>query len=63
MPIYIPRVMAAWGILSVIIGFTGTVLTWLDVSVNYLLFAQIAVFELTIGLWLLLKGIKSDEAP
>ena len=60
---HIPRVMAAWGILSVIVGFAGTVLTWLDVNVNFLLFAQIAVFELTIGLWLLIRGIKSDEVP
>lgn len=56
----IPRPLALWGLISVVLAFAGIVLNWLGISVNYLLFAQVALFELCLGLWLLLKGAARD---
>ena len=58
---YIPRVLAGWGIVAVSVALIGIVLGWFDVRVNLLLFLQIAVFELAIGLWLVVKGIKLEK--
>ena len=58
---YIPRVLSVWGIVSVSVGLIGIVLGWLDIRVNFLFFLQIAVFELVIGLWLLVKGIRDGS--
>jgi len=58
---YIPRVLAVWGIGAVSVGWVGIVLGWLDVRVNFLFFLQIALFELTLGLWLVVKGIRDGS--
>ena len=58
---YIPRVFAVWGIGAVSLGLIGMVLVLFDVRVNLLFFLQIAVFELTIGLWLVVKGIRDGS--
>jgi hypothetical protein len=58
---YIPRVFAVWGIVAISVGWVGIVLAWLDVRVNFLFFLQIAVFELTLGLWLVVKGIRDGS--
>jgi hypothetical protein len=58
---YIPRVMAVWGIVAVSVGVVGIVIGWFDVRVNFLFFLQIAVFELTLGLWLVVKGIRDGS--
>ena len=55
---YIPRVISGWGIGAVSLGLTGMVLVLFDVRVNLLFFLQIAVFELAIGLWLVVRGIR-----
>jgi hypothetical protein len=59
---YVPRVFAIWGMAAISAGLVGMVLVLFDVRVNFLLFLQIAVFELTIGLWLVVKGIPSAIA-
>lgn len=53
----IPRLLAAWGIASIMVAFTGIIMSMLGFSVHILFYAHIAVFELTIGLWLLLRGV------
>ncbi len=58
---YIPRVLSVWALAGVSLGLIGAVLVWFDVGVNYLFFAQIAVYELAIGLWLAVKGIRPYE--
>ena len=58
---YIPRIMAVWGMASISVGLIGTALLWIDVEVNFFLFLQIAVFELAIGLWLVIKGIEDGS--
>jgi hypothetical protein len=58
---YIPQVIAVWGIVAVSVGVVGIVIGWFDVRVNFLFFLQIAVFELTLGLWLVVKGIRDGS--
>lgn len=55
---YIPRVLSVWALAGVSLGLIGIVLSLFGVRVNYLIFAQIAVYELIIGLWLVIKGIE-----
>ena len=52
----IPRLLSAWGVASVCVAFVGTAASLAGVNVSILFFAHIALFELTIGLWLLFKG-------
>ena len=58
---YIPRVLSVWGLAGVSLGLIGIVLWLFDVRINILFFAQIAVFEITIGLWLVVKGIRDGS--
>ena len=58
---YIPRVIAGWGIIAVTVATIGILLGSFGVmKVNPLFILQNALFELTIGLWLLIKGIKNE---
>ena len=58
---YIPRVLAVWGIGAISVGLIGMVLELFDVRVNLLFFLQIAVCELVIGLWLVVRGIRDGS--
>ncbi len=64
---YIPRVLAAWGVFSSLLVATCTFASVIfpnfqDVSfpVCYL---PIAIFELTMGFWLLIKGLRQPGQP
>jgi hypothetical protein len=59
---YIPRMLARWGVLAsvlfatyhlVIIAFPGAAKTLM-----YVAFAPMGIYEISIGLWLLMKGVK-----
>ena len=54
---YIPRVLSIWGIVAVSLVLIGTVLGFFDMVVIPLFLANF-LFELTIGLWLVVKGIR-----
>jgi hypothetical protein len=64
---YIPRVISLWGLLAVSVAFVGIVFQLLGYDVSIFVFLPIAPFEFTIGVWLLLRGIKEqprdDYAP
>jgi hypothetical protein len=57
---YIPRVISIWGLLAVSVGFIGIVLQVLGYAVSIFVFLPILPFEVTIGVWLLIRGIKEQ---
>ena len=58
---YIPRVISALGLIIESVGLIGMVLVLFAVSDNMLFFYPIAVLELAIGVWLIVKGIRPYE--
>ena len=59
---YVPRLLSLLGILAVILGLAGIVFQLFGYSVPIFAYLPIGLFELIIGVWLLLKGIK-DQRP
>ena len=57
---YIPRVISLWGLLAVSVAFVGIVLQLLGYDVSIFVFLPILPFEVTIGVWLMLRGIKEQ---
>jgi len=55
---YVPRVLAVWGLLAVSLALIGTLLIIFDFEPSIILVIPNGLFELTIGLWLMLKGIR-----
>jgi len=55
---YIPRVLSVWGLLAVSLALIGTLLVIFDLEPLIILVIPNGLFELTIGLWLMLKGIR-----
>lgn len=61
----IPRVFSVWGIAAVSLSLIGTLLMLFDLDLGmimYAMFAPNALFELTIGVWLMVKGMRPFEA-
>src|SRR5713226_1261338 len=59
---YVPRVISLFGLTAVSVALVGLALQFLGHDVSIFVFLPILPFELTIGAWLLLRGIK-DEVP
>jgi len=58
---YIPRVLSVLGLAIESLALIGMVLVLFAVSDNMLFFYPIAVLELAIGLWLMVKGIRDGS--
>jgi hypothetical protein len=58
---YIPRTLSLWGIVAVSLALIGTVMGWLGMPKPLVLVIPNGLFELAIGLWLVVKGIKAYE--
>jgi hypothetical protein len=58
----IPRAIPAYGVVAVSVGLVGTVLGLLGNDVPMLAYLPILPFELTVGTWLLLRGMRHDPA-
>jgi hypothetical protein len=56
----IPRVISLWGLLAVSVAFVGIVLQVLGYEVSIFVFLPILPFEVTIGGWLLLRGVREQ---
>lgn len=58
---YVPRVLAAWGMLTYIsmltLGFTSMLVTELPETIKMSLYVPGGLFELIFGFWLLFKGV------
>jgi hypothetical protein len=62
---YIPRILAAWGILTylsmLILAFTSILLPNLSETIKMAFYAPGGLFEIIIGMWLLIKGINVEQ--
>ena len=57
---YIPRVISLFGLVAVSVALVGLAIEFLGHDVSILVFLPILPFELTIGTWLVLKGVKAE---
>jgi len=58
---FIPRGLSGFGLVAASLASIGASLTILGRDPGRIMFAPTALFELSIGLWLVVKGIKSYE--
>jgi hypothetical protein len=58
---YIPKVFPVWGIIATSLSFIGTVFVLFGYNVSMFVFIPILPLELAIGVWLMVKGFKSQE--
>ncbi len=59
---YIPKVISIFGIAAVSVGIVGTFMEILGFDVPIIMFITILPFELAIGIWLMIKGIKTSSS-
>ena len=59
---YIPRVIAAFGVAAAGLGLAGIIADLLGATVPMAVYVPLLPFELSIGLWLVAKGIRTAEA-
>jgi hypothetical protein len=59
---YVPRILSLFGIAAVAVGLVGIVAEFFNVDVPTLVYIPIGLFELVIGLWLLLRGIPAENS-
>jgi hypothetical protein len=62
---YVPKILAAWGMLTyismLILAFTSIFLPNLSETIKMAFYAPGGLFEIIIGLWLLIKGINVKQ--
>ena len=58
---YIPRVIPLFGLIAVSVALVGIVFQFFGYEVPIFVFLPILPFELIIGLWLMLRGIKDGS--
>jgi hypothetical protein len=58
---YVPRGLSLWGIIVASLGFIGELFAIFGYDVPLYVFLPILPFELTIGIWLMVKGIREDS--
>lgn len=55
----IPRFLAAWGVIGYVVHFIGAAAEILGSQVSLILLIPGGLFEVTLGLWLLVKGLSA----
>jgi hypothetical protein len=62
---YVPRILAAWGMLTylsmLILAFASILLPNLPETIKMAFYAPGGLFEIIIGLWLLVKGVNVEQ--
>ena len=62
---FIPRLLAAWGMLTyllmLILSFASILLPTISESTKMIFYAPGGLFEILVGLWLLIKGINIEQ--
>jgi hypothetical protein len=58
---YIPRAISLFGLLAVSLAFVGVIFQFFGYDVPIFVSLPLLPFELTIGVWLLLRGIKDQQ--
>jgi len=59
---YIPRLLNLWGLIAAPLALIGTLFVLFDYDIPLVVFLPNLPFELAIGLWLLIRGVK-DQQP
>lgn len=57
----VPSWMALWGLVAVLPMLVGTIAQIFGYSIPFIFYAPYVPFELVIGIWILLVGIKNDS--
>ncbi|NIW11205.1 MAG: DUF4386 family protein [Gammaproteobacteria bacterium] len=58
---FIPRVLSLWGLIAAPLALIGTLFALLGYDVPIVVFLPNLPFELTIGVWLMVKGIRDGS--
>jgi hypothetical protein len=62
---YIPKILSIWGVLTylsiIILSFVGILFPEHPDTIETVLYGQGTLFELTIGLWLVVKGVNVHQ--
>jgi hypothetical protein len=58
---YIPRVLSLWGLIAALLALVGTPFGLLGYDVPMIVFLPNLPFELTVGVWLVAKGIRDGS--
>jgi len=58
---YVPKVLSLWGIIVASLGFIGTLFGFVVYNVPMYVFLPILPFDLSIGVWLMVKGFRPQE--
>jgi hypothetical protein len=58
---YIPRVLSLWGLIAAPLAFIGELFVLFDYNVPLFVFLPNLTFELTIGVWLMVNGIRDGS--
>ena len=58
---FIPRVLSLWGLIAAPLAFIGTLFVLFGYDVPIVVFLPNLPFELTIGVWLMVKGIRDGS--
>jgi len=56
----VPRALSLWGLIAVVVALVGTLLTLSGYKVPFLVYLPYAPFEFTVGVWILVKGVKES---
>ena len=54
----LPRIFSLWGLITLFPCLFGTIFTLLGFQIPFLIYLPYAPFELAVGIWLLIKGVK-----
>ncbi len=57
----VPRALSIWGIMAASLAFVGELFALFDYNVPLYIFLPILPFELSIGIWLMVKGINASS--
>jgi hypothetical protein len=57
----VPRALSLWGLITVIPCLIGTLIVLFGYQISFYIYLPYVPFELIIGIWILIKGIKQTE--
>jgi hypothetical protein len=58
---FLSRVLSVWGLIAALLAFIGSLFDLLGVAVSMLVFLPNLPFDLAIGVWLMVKGIRDVD--
>jgi hypothetical protein len=56
----VPRFLAAWGLIGYVIHVAGAIVEIFGIHIGLVLSLPGGVFELALGLWLIIKGFQAE---